>query len=81
MEKHHSPDNGIETGGIASMGDGVIVGTSEGVGSVVGVAPQLSEIIRDINVMQRARQRYRISLVINFFQRLPAAKGSVHLCG
>jgi hypothetical protein len=68
MEKHHSPDNGMEIGGIAGMELLVIVETSNGVGSVVGVALQLSGMTRDIDVKKKAMQRQKNDFIINFFQ-------------
>jgi hypothetical protein len=44
----------METDGMAGTGLIVIVATSDGVGSAVSVAPQLGEIIRDIDINPRA---------------------------
>jgi len=60
------------------MGEGVIVATLDGVGSDVGVEPQLSEMIRKINIKYRAGERYRIGFDIKLLQDSPAGKKFVH---
>jgi len=68
MEKDHSPDNGMEAGGIASMGKVFIVGTLDEIGSGIGSIPQLNKRIRNNEPKSKVIQRHRIGFFITFFQ-------------